>query len=1253
MAEERPVERKKRGRWKRRLAWTSAGAGALLLGALATLDWWLPALATRAAGAEFSEREVDYGRSVEWRDLSWSDAELGVAFRAGRARIDAPTRILRNGLSTEARIDDWTLTIAPAPVAGKDDDEKPFGWPELIDTLRLVGDQLDGRLRGATLENGRVLVAGEEIEISRLEIAPRKFGGTMAWSGEQFSVEIDLVGNHVWLAHHGSRADLKLSRLERDRFEGGIEWQNNTATIAAAFADGEWLPRTFNLTGKDWRVPAERAGLEDYYAELVGGFSARREGENLLIEIAADAEPREAGAPALKIAAELLGRTDYARVQKLEITAPGLAATLSSPVDWRAGRGLGGVGEPVFSWRAELATLLPDEAKGVLGGSARLRPNGRDWSVAWEATGEGLGWRELAGYDATLRGESTRAVTRVAEAELRGPDELEIAARGAWLHAERRVAGGRFSVETSGKALARWLPEGLSLGRVAAQGTVEGAPAAPRVDGSVSAETVAWAGWVATRVGATVGYAGADDFRIDAQAEHGGARLEAKLARAGERVTAETFTLRNADGGGLALARPLVATLDESGRSLTAEWTGAGETVARINWEERGASSVFIQNMDTSWLDDWREARALPDLAIRRARIDGRVADGGWITGGGEVDMAWRRAGRPDLWARAAGELADDGMRLAELSLGEAGESLAVGGGVAPWRARVSAEGRVLEPVAGGEWSLHLRSSPEATLWEELAKWAGVELRGPGLALALSGPAREPSGRIELSAARIGLEGEGLPEGGLVLEGLDAAARVTRGELQVDRLTARVDGQRIEADGRLDLGDGGWERMQRRPFLWIRDHADARVSLPEARVAALARYMPMLLAPQGTVSAELRLTPGANLDGSIRLREATTRPIGSFGVLQDIEADLRLAGKDVRIEKLAASAGGQAVEITGGARRVPGRMPLLDLRVKAERFPLVRRPGLLLRGDIDIALKTDAAEDGSAGRTRVSGGVRLRDSLFLADIRPLIAADGGGGGGSAHSRPPYFSVETPPLSEWEIDLRVGGDRFLRIRTPVFEGMASAAFELEGTLREPRATGEFRIDRGMILFPFASFAVQTGAVRLPKADPFTPLLDFRATGRRLDYDLGLEITGTANSPQLQFFSSPPLEMENIVLMVTAGAAPTDADGTATTAQRLAAVGAYVGWDLLRTLGFGDAAQDEDRLSFSSGEKVSRQGRETYGFEYRLNEKWSLTGEYDEFDAYNVGLKRRLRQAPPEEPEKTDAETTKAKEDDDAR
>jgi translocation and assembly module TamB len=72
--------------------------------------------------------------------------------------------------------------------------------------------------------------------------------------------------------------------------------------------------------------------------------------------------------------------------------------------------------------------------------------------------------------------------------------------------------------------------------------------------------------------------------------------------------------------------------------------------------------------------------------------------------------------------------------------------------------------------------------------------------------------------------------------------------------------------------------------------------------------------------------------------------------------------------------------------------------------------------------------------------------------------------------------------------------------------------------------------------------------------------------------------------------------------------------------------VARLGTFLGQSLLASLG-GDSEAGE-RLSVSTGENVSRQGRETYGIEYRLADRWSLVGEYDEFDDFNVGVKWRV-------------------------
>jgi translocation and assembly module TamB len=95
------------------------------------------------------------------------------------------------------------------------------------------------------------------------------------------------------------------------------------------------------------------------------------------------------------------------------------------------------------------------------------------------------------------------------------------------------------------------------------------------------------------------------------------------------------------------------------------------------------------------------------------------------------------------------------------------------------------------------------------------------------------------------------------------------------------------------------------------------------------------------------------------------------------------------------------------------------------------------------------------------------------------------------------------------------------------------------------------------------------------------------------------------------------------------MVMTGAAPSN-DVTYSRNQRFARLGAFLGQSLLGS--FGGDATSADHLSITSGEKVSRQGRETYDVEYKLSDRWTWVGEYDEFDDYNIGLKWRLYPGP---------------------
>jgi translocation and assembly module TamB len=114
-------------------------------------------------------------------------------------------------------------------------------------------------------------------------------------------------------------------------------------------------------------------------------------------------------------------------------------------------------------------------------------------------------------------------------------------------------------------------------------------------------------------------------------------------------------------------------------------------------------------------------------------------------------------------------------------------------------------------------------------------------------------------------------------------------------------------------------------------------------------------------------------------------------------------------------------------------------------------------------------------------------------------------------------------------------------------------------------------------------------------------------------------------GPVDAPVITFSSMPPLSSEEIVLMLTAGEIPRNELAT-TQQQRAGRLAMFFGRQLLMQFGADEAAAE--RLEIRTGEELTEQATPTYYLEYRLDERWSVTGEYDRFNALNAGLKWRL-------------------------
>jgi translocation and assembly module TamB len=649
-------------------------------------------------------------------------------------------------------------------------------------------------------------------------------------------------------------------------------------------------------------------------------------------------------------------------------------------------------------------------------------------------------------------------------------------------------------------------------------------------------------------------------------------------------------------------------------------WAGTNRTMeleGDVVWPERGSFRIAGQNLTSDLFEDF--------LAITNTRVtlDHLAVSGSWSNS--PVTFAFESTAQLDtkrgyVFSFHGVANADaSGIKVPELTLSSATQTICRAEGTLPFVIHPGNTNGLLTMKADGALRWSAFTETNSVFWDELATRSRLNLRNPRLTVDVSGTWAKPQGVMQLSAERIAIRTDKpMPR----VDELNFDLKMNR-EMADAHLTTRIQDQPVTADARLPLGRGFWEGLRRTRKLPDTREATGEFTIQNAQIAPFAEFVPTILAPQGEFSLNVKLSPGNQLSGDALLYNATTRPLPSLGPVRSIDGKMLFAGRAVVLTNLSGEIGGQRVTAMGSAQLTDSFMlgktviPPFDLRVIGTNVPLVRQASAIVRADLNLAITNTAQAIGS-----ISGNVRLRDSFFLSSLKGLAP----GKVASPKRRPPYFSVEVEPFAGWKLGVDVTGEKFLHVQSPFFRGVASTTLRLEGSLKEPLALGEVRIHSGLITFPFGNLQVQQGFVSLTSADPYRPRLFVNATAQRMGYDIKLEASGPADQPTLQFSSSPPLSSEQIVLMLTTGQTPQGMATSTTTRQRAQGLALFVGKNILTDLGL--SGNGEERLTIRSGEEVTETGKPTYDVEYKLTDDWSVVGEYDRFNQYNLGLKWRV-------------------------
>ena len=533
--------------------------------------------------------------------------------------------------------------------------------------------------------------------------------------------------------------------------------------------------------------------------------------------------------------------------------------------------------------------------------------------------------------------------------------------------------------------------------------------------------------------------------------------------------------------------------------------------------------------------------------------------------------------------------------------------------------------------VAQGNFMLPLRFAPMGTdgkSWELLTEGAlngkfyvhfvptfvdliyeatGISIAHGEFKFDVSGDLMSPVGELEMNFT-------GLDAGNLfsdrtlpVIDSIKLRASTNAEHLKISEFQASLNQSKLEGSAMLSMDHlTDWLNSDAREVNDLLKKLTGDLTLTDWQMENWIELLPVnLFRRSGFLNGSLKIDEGLNLSGFLEFRDFALRPTESLPSIDHISGSLLLANKRLELQSATAQVGGSNIAVNGWVDLQSMEDVFWDIKLSGENIPIIRTTEMILRSDIDL----EAQHLEKSGNPLVRGRLDLQASTLLVEFDPLALSTEFGPG----SRPPFFSIKQEPVNDWLFDITVFGDTFMRVRSPYFKTQLSADFHLGGSFQEPELIGRVTTTNGQVSFPGIKMLIDKGEAFIEPSSPDTVHLDFMGTAQSALHVITMEVSNTLEEPYLQFHATPELPNTSIMRLLATG---TTSEGGA------ASVGLYLGKGFL-----GPGSMNEtlmDRLTIDFGKKRSRSGRQTFSARFDLDQDWSLNGEYDQYDAYNMNL-----------------------------
>jgi translocation and assembly module TamB len=256
--------------------------------------------------------------------------------------------------------------------------------------------------------------------------------------------------------------------------------------------------------------------------------------------------------------------------------------------------------------------------------------------------------------------------------------------------------------------------------------------------------------------------------------------------------------------------------------------------------------------------------------------------------------------------------------------------------------------------------------------------------------------------------------------------------------------------------------------------------------------------------------------------------------------ITNLAIDGRFSAAQLEIVRLAGRAGRGTVEGHGTIGLAASAGFPINLQLQFQNAQLARSDDLSGTATGNLAIVNDRSGASISGTLEL-GEARYQIVRQAAAEVPQLA--GVRRRGQPLRTPGEENAEKGVPSIWRLDIRLNANNRVYVSGMGMESEWQADLRVQGTTATPALTGRVELIRGTLGLAGRRFRLDSGLVVFTGERPANPQIDLVATSDIEQVEVGINVTGRSNNPQIAFTSSPGLPQDEIVARILFGSSVT--------------------------------------------------------------------------------------------------------------